>query len=119
MNDKKVQTPDKILKSATEGDGILARDEAEDFSEKKLEQDAKKNEHNRKEDSRTLLHWCNKMLIVILYIFILAGIIVFGYHLLLPESVHFITHQQFEIVKNLLFSALATNFAKEFIKNNG
>ena len=56
MNDKEIQTPDKILKSATEEDEILARDEAEDFSEKKLELDSKRNEHNRKEESRTLLH---------------------------------------------------------------
>ena len=48
-----------------------------------------------------------------------SGIAVFSYHLLLPEWLHFLTNQQFEIVKNLLFSALATNFAKEFIKNNG
>lgn len=117
MNKKSISTPDKILENAPQSSKNLALLEAGDFSEEKLEQEAKTSEHSRREFSKWLIHKCNIGLIITLYIVMISSILTLGYHWVTSEGYHFLTHEQLNTLKNLVFSAVATNTAKDFLKN--
>ena len=92
--------------------------EREGLEDKDREKQSKKNEHGRKESSRNIFHWGNMAIIVALYVAMAGGIIVLATHLVLPEKWNFLTDSQLDTIKNILFSALATNYAKESYRKN-
>lgn len=118
MNKQIISTldPKKILLKADQHSEVNSAFEAEDFSEEKLDREAKRNEHNRTEGSKNILYKCNIFLIIALYGITFTGVITLGWHWVSPMKYHFVTSDQLDIIKTLLFSALATNFAKEFHK---
>ncbi len=92
--------------------------EQEGLDDKDREKQSKKNEHGRKESSRKIFHWGNMAMIVALYVTMIAGIIVLAIHWVLPEKWNFLTGGQLDTIKNILFSSLATNYAKESYRKN-
>lgn len=90
----------------------------EGLEDKDREKQSKKNEHGRKESSRTIFHWGNIAIIVALYVAMTGGIIALAIHLVLPQEWNFLTDAQLDTIKNILFSALATNYAKESYRKN-
>jgi len=84
--------------------------------EEKLKQEARIKDHKRKECLRKIFHIGNIGVIVALYVIMIVGIMVLGYHWIAPESYSFLTYEQLDKIKNILFSALVTNYAKETYK---
>lgn len=115
-NTKSVASPDKILKTSETTSKELAHREAEDFSEERLEQEAKKTEHSRREFSKALVHVGQIFLIVVLYSVMVMGIVSLGWHWVVSENYHYLNYEQINTLKNIIFSAMATNISKEFLK---
>lgn len=108
--DKFNKTPsDELSKAFSEQEGLEDKDR---------EKQSKKNEHGRKELSRNVFHWGNIAIIVALYLAMTGGIIALATHLVLPQAWNFLTDGQLDTIKNILFSALATNYAKESYRKN-
>jgi hypothetical protein len=80
-----------------------------------LEKQSNKNDHRRRERLKACVHWCNVILIGSLYLVVIASVVVLCWHWLSPWN--FLSSSQLDTIKNILFSALATNLAKDFIKN--
>lgn len=120
MNKQKIPTLglEKSLLQADNVSKINSEFEAENFSEEKLDQEAKINEHVRTEGAKTTIHWGNIVLIVALYAMAVGSVGTLGWHLISPKTWHFLNDNQLAVLENLLFSALATSFAKEFLKKH-
>lgn len=117
--DKKIISslnPKKILLQADQASERKSAIEAENFSEENLDSEAKRNEHHRTEKSRNLLYIGNIAIIIALYFVTVAGILTLGWHWILPINWHYVSDTQLDTIKTLLFSSLATNFAKELHK---
>jgi hypothetical protein len=118
MNKKIISSldPEQILLEADQASERKSAFEAENFSEANLDSEARRNEHNRTESSRNILSICNLLVLIVLYLVCVAGILTLGYHLICPIEYHFISAAQLDTIRTLLFSALATSFAKELHK---
>lgn len=99
------------------GDKSDAEKESESISLMQLEKNAAKNDHNRRESSKQWVHRGNVALIIVLYVLMISSVIILGYHWLAAESWHYLKDSQLDVIKTLIFSALSTSFAKDFIKN--
>lgn len=118
MDKKTVSKPEFILSKSSPNSRELANNEAENFSNEALEEETRRSEHERKEDAKNIFHYCNSLLFVVLYAGITLGITILFFHWLSPQQYHFLLPSQIDTIKNLLFSALATNYAKDFYKRN-
>jgi hypothetical protein len=117
--DKKIISnldPKQILLQADQASERKSAFEAENFSEENLDSEARRNEHHRTESSRNILSICNLVVLIVLYLVCIAGILTLGYHLVCPVEYHFVSIAQLDTIRTLLFSALATSFAKELHK---
>lgn len=114
---RKIPSPKKVNAfSPIEGDD-LARKEAEGFSEITLEEEAKRNAHEREEKKKAFLWWLS---------IIITGLVIFGIaimgiiwfiHLTIPSLRWMDSHDLTEL-KSILFSSIISAIIAPFIKEH-
>ena len=86
--------PKKLLNHADYNSQKSSEIEAEYFSEEKLDQEAKKNEHKRTQGSKATIYWSNRVFIIAIYAITLIGVLIFSYHLFVPMECQFLGQEQ-------------------------
>jgi hypothetical protein len=117
MDKKSVSEPSVILAKSAQNSQGLGDSEASAFLND-LEKDAKRREHQRRENARKNFHWCNTALIFVVYAIVIFSVIEWGLHFLLPLPYHFLPSEQIDTITTAICSSIATVCAKEFYKKN-
>ena len=93
-----------------------AKQEFAEYKDQRLEQEARRLQHRRREGVRQQVH-VGALLLIWLAIIVSAGMLVtWGFHLLAPEGYHYLSPDQYDELKNVLFSALLAAFVSEYAK---
>jgi uncharacterized membrane protein len=111
---KKIPTPKN---PSTNEDGKASK-EAESIANGDLEKEAHYNAHQRKEKFKTHL---SKAAIIIFWIIVssfLMMAIIWVYHLVTPEDLHFLTTLQIDKLQTILISATAIKIGQDYMSKH-
>ena len=118
MNDESKRhkaVPDVPIDDPDGGDDDAARELA-GFIDADLEQEARTLQHRRREELRGNLH-AGAVVLIWISIGILALMVLFwAYHLLAPDNIHFLSPEQYNELKSVLFSAALSAFVSGYAK---
>ena len=84
--------------------------------EEERELERHRSEHQRDQRFRRLIGWGVSALIVIVFIIIAAALIALGYHLLMPERLHWLDGDGIENVKDFALSGALVGFGTAYVR---
>ena len=90
--------------------------EAASFKEKNLDEDAKQRSHDRREGTKLHAYIVGILLLWLVAIVLICMIGVWGYHLLTPAKIHFLSVEQFNDLQTIVTSATVAALASEFVR---
>lgn len=93
-----------------------AAKELASFRSEELEKEARSYQHRRRESIRDTLHKGAKLLIWIAIVILTTMVLFWAYHLLAPEHLHFLSTDQYNELKSVLFSAALSAFVSGYAK---
>ena len=77
-------------------------------------------EHQQDEAARSIIAWCMRSLIFVVFLIILSAVVTLGFHLLAPSGYHWLSSDEIENVRNAVvsgsFVALGTTYLRRYIK---
>ncbi|TXI22310.1 MAG: hypothetical protein E6Q61_09440 [Nitrosomonas sp.] len=104
----------EIPKQDIQQQAIFGSIESQAFSEKRdLEQESKLNDHKRKEGIRDIVFWAVQISIGIITLILIAGVIIWSFHMLAPDKWHWLTEIQIRDLQKAMSSSLLTLIASE------
>lgn len=95
-----------------------ATKEAEYIANEVLEEKAKINAHNRRENFKDNLYWGVIILFWIIIVFLIIMGVIWAYHLVTPIKYHFLLDEQVNKIQTILFSASLVKISTDFIKDH-
>lgn len=95
-----------------------ATKEAESLANETLEQEAKKNEHQRKEKFKQHFSWAALGVFWIVAVSLILILLFWVWHLITPMYLHFLTEIQVNKLQDILFSVIATKVIQEYFRKN-
>lgn len=100
-------------------DDRLAKQEEEAFDiEEDLKRKTKQSRHRREEE---LKDWTHKSLRYVFYIFaalLMFGLLTWGWHLLAPYHLHWLTEEQLHKMQELMSGGLLAIVVRDYIQSN-
>ncbi len=94
----------------------LASGEAILYDQGTLEKEAHKNEHNRRENFRRHVGYIAVAFCWMLVIGVTGLAITWFWHLITPESLHYLAEDKIDKIQGILFSALAARLVPDYAK---
>lgn len=108
---KKIPTPQFNLTN----DDKSAAKEAESFANEDLDKTAKINDHNRKERFKNHLGTAALIIFWIIVVSFSIMALIWVYHLISPEKMHFLTPLQIDKLQTILFSAAVIKIGQNLV----
>lgn len=114
MAEKKLKKVPEILPETSQLDAMGA-EEAAAFDSGELEKRAAQNEAWRSESIKNTLHYVALIVLGVFVLFFVAFLVSWGYHLVTPESWHYLTSEQVDKLQSfVLSSVVAASLSKYF-----
>ena len=117
MADDRREVPHIVSSSIlSEPDKRAAELESAGFEREELEKEARRLQHHRREGVRNLVHQGAQALIMVAIAILVIMVATWGWHLLLPENLHYLSPTQYHELKNVLFSAALSAFVADYAR---
>lgn len=108
--------PDQDVKGVSWKD--LAEKEAKAILHENLDEHARHREHRRTQRFKDSLNYVAVGAIWILALAVLASVVFWFWHLLLPTSIHFLADDQIRKIETVVFSGLVVGIAQRYLSKH-
>lgn len=99
-----------------EGDDLAERESQALSNERDLEKEATERDHDRQQQLKDYLLAIIKIGIFVIAMLLILGVVIWGYHLITPQSWHWLTENQLVEIQKLMTSALLAIVISDYAK---
>ena len=90
--------------------------EQQEFADDKLEKEARKLQHHRREGIRNIVHQSAMILIMVSVLILLLMMVIWAWHVLTPWG--YLTEERLEDLRNMLFSGALAALVSDYARKN-